>query len=259
MKRASQRTAAEYDALADAYDRYFTDKRDALFRDGPASSALEELLAALPSSAAILDCACGAGSLTLSLARRGFQAHGADISPGMVRIARRHARELGINARFTVAGWVQQPKQIRRRFDMILCVGNAIGHCSGEREMLDAVQAMHGMLKPGGALYLDTRCWETYRKERVRFDTFSGRVVQGEHLNWLNVRHYPPRFTDPHLIEVVIIKDRGGDTSVKSYPVTYWPFRRAELRKRLKAVGFVGVTDTFAAGANWYSVTARRG
>jgi len=209
--------------------------------------------------AAVLDCACGPGHLVLGLARMGYVTHGADISPAMIRIARRHARELASNAQFTVAAWHDLPRKVPRRFDVVLCTGNAIAHCHGEREMLHALRGMYAVLKPGGALYLDTRCWEDYRRRRVRFDTFNAKVINGERLIWLNVRHYPPRFTDPHLIEVVVITEQGGGTAVKSFPVTYYPFRAEDLTRRLRAAGFDETRTDFDADAPSYHVTCRAG
>ncbi len=64
-----QRTAAQYDAFAYWYDRYFADKREARLRGEPCAPELEALLAELPAKAAVLDCACGPGSMVLGLAQ----------------------------------------------------------------------------------------------------------------------------------------------------------------------------------------------
>jgi len=50
----------------------------------------------LPAGAAVLDIGCGAGSNVLYLARKGFRAHGIDISPGAIRAAEARAQAEGL-------------------------------------------------------------------------------------------------------------------------------------------------------------------
>jgi SAM-dependent methyltransferase len=209
-------------------------------------------------SGAVLDCACGPGHLVLGLCKRGYKAQGADISQGMIRIARQHARKEKIRASFHVAGFADLPARFDNSFDLVLCVGNAIGHCRNEREMLTALRGIFRVLRPEGMLQLDTRCWETYHKQKIRYDTFASKTVGDERLTWLNVRHYPRRFNDPHLIEVVIIAERDGEISLSEFPITYYPFRVGDLKRRLQAVGFEDIHTTYQKDANWYQISARR-
>ena len=258
MTRAERTTAAQYDALAGFYDRYFSERLTAPRRgEYTRSASLDALLERL-SATDISDCACGPGHLALELAHRGYRVVGTDISRAMIRIARRHAREFGSRARFQVCAWVDLPEKMRRRFDLVLCVGNAIGHCRNEREMVRALRAMHTVLRPGATLYLSTRWWERYRKARRRVDAFRSRVVDGERLVLLNVRHHAKALSDPHLIEVVALTiHEDNSASTDCFPVTYYPFRVADLRRRLTAAGFEQIAVAYGDG-EWYQVTARR-
>ena len=251
--------AAQYDAFAEVYARFFSDKlTDLLNVDSSLPTQLKDALERTGPSATVLDCACGPGRLVLGLEKRGYRVWGTDISQGMIRIARRRARTLGLKPSFAIAEYAELPGKLHQRFEVVVCVGNAIGHCRGERGMLAALRGMHAVLKPGGTLLLDTRCWETYRRQRTRFDAFAPKTVEGERLVWLNVRHYARRFADPHLIEVVIITEREGLASVCSFPITYYPFRVVDLKRRLRAVGFEDILTTYQEDSDWYQVTARR-
>ena len=42
--------------------------------------------------------------------------------------------------------------------------------------------------------------------------------------------HVPEAFGDPHLLEIAPIFVVGGRATLRSYPVTMWPFTRAELK-----------------------------
>jgi SAM-dependent methyltransferase len=251
--------AAQYDALAEVYDRFFADKLAEMMNVcAPLPEDLQRALQQAGPAAAVLDCACGPGRLVLGLAKRGWRVWGTDASQSMIRVARRRTRTLGLKPRFAVAQFAELPRKLHRRFDLVICAGNAIGHCRGERGMLAGLRGIHAVLRPGGALLLDTRCWETYRKQRVRFDTFAPKTVEGERLTWLNVRHYPRQFTAAHLIEVAIVSEREGQTSVRSFPVTYYPFRVVDLKRRLRAAGFEEIHTTYQKDANWYKAVARR-
>jgi len=253
------RIAAQYDAFAEVYDRFFSDKLAELLNvDVPLPADLHHALQQAGPWAAILDCACGPGRLVLGLAKRGCRVWGTDASQGMIRVARRRARTLGMKPKFAVAEFAELPRKLHQRFDLVVCVGNAIGHCHGERGMLAGLRGIHAVLRPGGALLLNTRCWETYRKQRIRFDTFAPKTVDGERLIWLNVRDYPRRFTDPHLIEVVVIAEREGQASVRSFPITYHPFRVVDLKRSLRAAGFEEIRTTYQKDGNWYEAVARR-
>jgi ubiquinone/menaquinone biosynthesis C-methylase UbiE len=49
-----------------------------------------------PPKGAVLDVGCGAGSNVLWLARKGYEAHGVDLSPGAIRAAGERASEAGL-------------------------------------------------------------------------------------------------------------------------------------------------------------------
>jgi len=52
----------------------------------------------LPKGGEVLDIGCGAGSNVLFLAKKGYRAHGIDLSPGAVAAARARVSKSGLNA-----------------------------------------------------------------------------------------------------------------------------------------------------------------
>ncbi|NLX04041.1 MAG: hypothetical protein GXY33_02735, partial [Phycisphaerae bacterium] len=119
-------------------------------------------------------------------------------------------------------------------------------------------RGMRSVLKPGGMLILDTRNWEKYRKDRVRFESFSSpRVRDGIRCIVLYVRTTPESWSDPHLTEVVFILEQDGRVSQRSYPIVYWPFRYADLIARIRAAGFDAVESDHSENQDGYVVEAR--
>ncbi|MBI4182242.1 MAG: class I SAM-dependent methyltransferase [Candidatus Aenigmarchaeota archaeon] len=76
------------------------------FRDPPQELLL--LVDRLPRGRA-LDMGCGEGYNTLALAKAGFQATGADVSPRAIALANAHAREQGLAVAFLQKSWRDLP------------------------------------------------------------------------------------------------------------------------------------------------------
>jgi len=111
----------------------------------------------------ILDCACGAGLQLAEMLRRGYRVTGSDADAGMVAEARKMAKRNGTPARFVVSKWEGLPRAFRKKFDLVLCCGNSIGHCRNEREMVASLKGMREVMNRGGTVVADTRNWEKDR------------------------------------------------------------------------------------------------
>jgi len=247
---------SQYDAFAEDYDRWlFSDER---LTGEPQLKELGSRLKRLGSRPQVLDCACGTGVLVWALARHGYAVCGSDESRGMIDRARKRLDQAGLDVRLEVCPWERLGEEFGPRFDLVVCGGNAIGHCRDEAEMLDSLRGMRSVLKPGGMLILDTRNWEKYRKDRVRFESFSSpRVRDGIRCIVLYVRTTPESWSDPHLTEVVFILEQDGRVSQRSYPIVYWPFRYADLIARIRAAGFDAVESDHSENQDGYVVEAR--
>src|SRR5688572_20742371 len=73
----------------------------------------------------VLDLTCGTGSQVFWLLKRGYQVTGSDISRGILKIAKRKAREEKINTKF-LRGDMRTINI--GKFDAAITIFNAIGH-----------------------------------------------------------------------------------------------------------------------------------
>jgi 2-polyprenyl-3-methyl-5-hydroxy-6-metoxy-1,4-benzoquinol methylase len=108
---------------------------------------------------------CGSGWMTRFVARHGLDAHGYDISPQMIEIARERAREEGVDATFEVADF--ESLDLARGFDA--CLTYDALHHSARPELV--VASARRALKPGGRLLVSEPNW----KQR-----YQGRGAAGE-------------------------------------------------------------------------------
>lgn len=86
----------------------------------------------------VLDCACGIGTQTLGLARRGYRVFGTDISTGAVARATREAERLGVSASFGVSDF-RVLDEVVDSYDVVVCCDNALPHLLHDREIRNRV------------------------------------------------------------------------------------------------------------------------
>lgn len=83
--------------------------------------------------ARVLDSACGIGADAMALARRGFDVTASDASANMVAEARRRCAQAGLPVEVAQSTWQDLPDRVPGRFDLVLCLGNAIVHTATRR------------------------------------------------------------------------------------------------------------------------------
>lgn len=102
----------------------------------------------------ILDLACGFGRHALSLARRGFQVTGVDITREFIEDARHTADLEGLNAWFINSDI--RDISFAKEYDVVLNLADgAIGYLESEEENLKIFHVISSALKPGGKHFMD--------------------------------------------------------------------------------------------------------
>lgn len=189
-------------------------------------------------NARILDCACGLGNFAIALARLGYRVSGSDGSSGMIEQANLAVSNAAVNIPLKCSAWADLSTHFTNPFDLVFCLGNAIGHTRNGEEMLRSLQGMRAVVKSGGKLVIHSKNWEQVRKEKVRFTHYQWRERAGQRCLPIYDWNFPDRFEDPHTIDVLLVFDSGGKVSIRSYPIVYYPFRMEELMERLRRAGF---------------------
>ncbi|WP_058043564.1 bifunctional 2-polyprenyl-6-hydroxyphenol methylase/3-demethylubiquinol 3-O-methyltransferase UbiG [Streptomyces roseifaciens] len=106
----------------------------------------------------VLDVGCGGGFTTEYLASRGAVASGVDVSPALVRAARRHAAETGLDIRYAVGAGERLPFA-DGSFSVVTCL-DVLEHVPSPGEV---VREIRRVLAPGGVFLFDTinRTWRS--------------------------------------------------------------------------------------------------
>ncbi len=110
-------------------------------------------LLGLPSGKAILDLCCGHGRHSVSLAKRGYQVTGQDLSAVFLQHAQAAAEAQGVAIR-----WIQGDMRhvpFEGEFDTVINIFTAFGYFESEEEDQQVLHQVYKALKPGGLFLLE--------------------------------------------------------------------------------------------------------
>ncbi len=112
------------------------------------------LLERLNHSAGItLDLACGTGSLTVALAKRGLDIYGIDGSPSMLSVAQQKAAENELSLLFLCQQ--MQSIDLYGTVDTVVCALDSINHITSENDVLKTFERVSLFLDPNGYFIFD--------------------------------------------------------------------------------------------------------
>ena len=163
---ASTRIRRYYDDLADDYHASVADWDGAIRRQGRALAEIIEKEIGGPAD--VLDCAVGIGTQALGLAMRGYRVHGSDVSSRAIQRAATEARRRGVAPTFQLADMRSLRRQVRGRFDVVICCDNSLAHILTLEDLASAINGMATKLRPGGLVLVSLRDYDRHRSARPR-------------------------------------------------------------------------------------------
>ncbi|WP_108798764.1 bifunctional 2-polyprenyl-6-hydroxyphenol methylase/3-demethylubiquinol 3-O-methyltransferase UbiG, partial [Xanthomonas fragariae] len=102
--------------------------------------------------ARVLDVGCGGGLLSESMARVGAQVTAIDLAPELVKVARLHCLESGVQVDYRVQSVEDLSIEQPGGFDAVTCM-EMLEHVP---DPIAIIRACASLLKPGGKLFLST-------------------------------------------------------------------------------------------------------
>lgn len=175
---------SQYDKLAPFYDRLNPDvDYDALttfFCNALKAEGIE-------TGSLILDAACGTGSMTLRMAKAGYDMIGIDLSPEMLCEARDKCADEGIFPLFLLQNLTEF--ELYGTVKGALCTLDSLNYLTSAGELEKCFSLMHNYIEPGGLFFFDMN---TPRKfEQVYGDNAYILEDDGIFCGWQN--DYNPR------------------------------------------------------------------
>lgn len=101
----------------------------------------------------VLELACGTGRVAIPLAEAGFEVTGVDFSEPMLSLARRKARDRGVDVEWVLGD--MRELSIDRDYSAVLLLSNALWHLHDSSDFEACMDVVRRHLSPQGTFYLD--------------------------------------------------------------------------------------------------------
>jgi len=161
------------------YDR--ADIYDVLENDNTRTAITKkhwEIILNEKSISSLLDVSIGSGNLTLPLLDLEIALSGSDLSDSMLEKCREKAAVKNKPIDLRVSDFRELTKSFSSQFDCVASTGNSLPYVDNE-EVLEVLEQMDALVRPGGYLYLDMRNWDRILQTRQRFYLYNP-VFQGD-------------------------------------------------------------------------------
>lgn len=192
-----------------------------LGRDAQAPRPLEGL--------SLLDIGCGGGLLSEAMARMGGRVHGVDATADTIAVARRHARNSGLDLTYEV-GTAETLARRGASYDVVLNM-EVVEHVA---DLPGFMAACSRLLRPGGYGFIATL-------NRTSASFIAGIIGAEYLLRWLpRGTHQWRRFRKPPELETLLARD--GVRVVEATGVRVNPFTRQMALGRSMAVNYMLMT-----------------
>lgn len=244
-----------YDNLASQYDQLFQDWQTATREQ---AAILDRIFRenGFDNTARILDCACGIGTQSIGLAALGYDVTGSDISEVELAQAKMRAEQNGVAVSFEYADFCTLSETFSERFDIVICMDNALPHMLTKSALEAAVKSITDRLLPGGLFVASIRDYDSLMVEKPPYSppyihkTEKGQRVSFQTWQWEG---------DNYKLNQYIIRDEGLP-QISKFACEYRAVRRQELTDLLLIHECREVTWKFPEETGFYQpvVIARK-
>jgi 2-polyprenyl-6-hydroxyphenyl methylase/3-demethylubiquinone-9 3-methyltransferase len=100
----------------------------------------------------VLDVGCGGGLLSEAMARRGAHVTGLDLAADVLKVARAHARDSGLEVNYLLESAEAHAELHLSHYDLVTCM-EMLEHVPDPEAVVAALAAL---VRPGGAVFLST-------------------------------------------------------------------------------------------------------
>ncbi|HRX86481.1 MAG TPA: class I SAM-dependent methyltransferase [Phycisphaerae bacterium] len=159
-----------------------------------------------PGAGGLLDAGCGSGRHVVALAKQGYAPVGLDASARMLELARDHAADAGVTARFVEATYAEAARA-GNGFDGAYCLGNALAATGTHEEAQRSLAALASVLRPGGRLFVQILNFAKLRAERPAVR--GPRVRREDDREYVSARTYAFTGREVQVVNVTFWQEGG--------------------------------------------------
>jgi len=220
-----------YAAFASVYDRLMADV------DYPAWARYYHTLLVRHGVAqgCVCECACGTGSLTIPLAKQGYQMTGVDISPDMLFEASQKARKCGAQIPFVEQDMCQL--RLHRPVHAVLCTNDGVNYLESTGKLAAFFRAAYDALLSEGMLIFDLST--PYKLEHDLGNRLLGDETEEFAYLWRNRLSSNHRYVELDL--TIFIRQADGSYKRINEHQEQYLHTADQIRNQLAAAGFTNI------------------
>lgn len=181
----------------------------------------------------VLDLACGTGSMTLQLAKRGYDLTGVDLSPDMLSVARQRASAENLDDIL----WLMQDMrsfELYGTVDAVVCALDSLNYLRDTKELSCVFSLVNNYLDAGGMFVFDMNT--PYKFENVFADNAYVLEDEGVYCGWQNFYNEKTKRCDFYLS--VFEEQEDGSYLRFDEEQTERCFSMRSVKKALEESGF---------------------
>ncbi len=179
----------------------------------------------------VLDLACGTGTLTIELKKRGYDIFGADASADMLTMAQEKAYDEQLDIMFIRQK--MQSLELWGEIDACVCTLDSLSHLQGERELRTAFERVSRYMSAGGLFVFDVNT--PYKHREVLGNNTFVYDTDEVYLVWQNTF----RESDCSVkIELDFFEPVGGKYIRESESFREFAYPTEDIKKMLSDCGF---------------------
>ncbi|WP_010245491.1 class I SAM-dependent methyltransferase [Acetivibrio cellulolyticus] len=215
-----------YDEIGKYYDKIFPAGEEQL-------GFIED--AAGRKSVRILDVACGSGTYSIELAKRGYKITAVDLEAEMIRKVREKADNEKVDIEAFVCSMTELEGKLSQKYSVLFCIGNSIVHLSSLEEIEGALKQMYSLIESDGAVIIQIMNYD--RIIRLGLKELPPIMDQEAGIEFIREYDYQSGRNVINFNTKLVVKD-GNDTRTLKNTVELLPVQSDELIVLLRKAGF---------------------
>lgn len=257
-KKGKYRLDKLYDR-ADIYDLMQDKKKDEIVR-----KHWETILAGKHIKS-LLDVSIGSGNMTLPLLELGISLSGSDLSEAMLQRCKAKADAKNFTVDLRISDFRKLNEHFSSQFDCVASTGNSLPYVTNW-DVLNVMEQMDALVKPGGYLYFDLRNWDLILRTHQRFYLYNPVFIGETRVNLVQAWDYNADGTmDFNLLFTFEKENRIIQKEI--FTEHYYPISQSVLIAKLVEMGYaspeVHLMPAFLGAYDpdvhdWYAVIARK-
>lgn len=181
----------------------------------------------------VLDIGCASGELSVQMARNGADVTGIDLNADLLKQA--NEKEAFSNLVFKEGNMLNLKRDFQENeFDAVICFGNTLVHLNSLDEVLQMLEGVRYVLKPGGNLFLQILNYDHILESRL--DTLP--LIETD--NILFVRNYAFDNDDEHIRFITELQVKKEGLQIQN-ETKLLALKSSQLSNVLAQSGFSGI------------------